>query len=350
MPKLMKTPFGIDKIIVRTTMNKMIGEARKNAKPSTCIMCGKPQTSFCKSHSVPQMALRPIADNGIVLHASAVLGVDEEIIDIENGVNNSGTFNYICRDCDNTFFQDYENPDNIVLRPTDKMLAEIATKNFLLQLSKRAIERELMKIEQRDYTAFENLSDGMQVKDIDFAEFEAEVKFHKDIADTNLTGGYHILFYEVLPYTVPISMQSAIAMTKDMEGVEINNIYEPDPSIRMQYLHLAVLPVNGKSIVLAFYHKRDRAYRRLRHQFNSSTKDKVLKYINYLIFAYTENYYISKSIKNEVETNESLQKLSQENDGNPSLGMLGPENMFGMGYTPVTMDQIPNFLAPEWAI
>lgn len=46
----------------------------------------KTQTSFCNSHSVPQMALRPIADKGIVLHATAILGVDEEIVDIENGL------------------------------------------------------------------------------------------------------------------------------------------------------------------------------------------------------------------------------------------------------------------------
>ncbi len=59
------------------------------------------------------MSLRAIADNGIVLHASALLGFDKEIIDIENGVKKSGTFNFICNECDGAFFQDYENPDNL---------------------------------------------------------------------------------------------------------------------------------------------------------------------------------------------------------------------------------------------
>lgn len=92
----------------------MIVEARKKAKPAVCIICGKPQTSFCNSHSVPQMVLKSIADDGIVLHASATMGFDEEIIDIENGVKKSGTFNYICKSCDGTIFQDYENLNNLL--------------------------------------------------------------------------------------------------------------------------------------------------------------------------------------------------------------------------------------------
>ena len=65
------------------------------------------------------MVLRAIAENGIVMQPPAALGVDVKIIDIENGVNKSGTFNYICNACDNSFFLDYENPENIVQPPTD---------------------------------------------------------------------------------------------------------------------------------------------------------------------------------------------------------------------------------------
>ena len=350
MAKLFETPLGVNTVDIRKKINGMLSEARKEAKPAICIMCGKPQTSFCNSHSVPQMALRSIAENGIVIHAPAALGVDERIIDIENGVNKSGTFNYICNDCDNTFFQDYENPDNIVQPPTDKILAEIAVKNMLLQLSKRAVERKLIEIRQRDYNAFDNPEVGMNVKNLDFAEFENEVIFHKNIVENNEFGGYQIVFWKLLPYTVPIAMQSAIAVTRDIEGVEINNIYDMNPNIRMQYLHLAIFPLNGKSVVLAFYHKRDKLYRRLRHQFNCMGEKEALVNINYLVFKYTENYYMARKIEEEITTNDALQRLSQENDGMPSLGMLGIDNSFGIGYTPVSKNDIPNFLAPEWAV
>ena len=350
MAKIMEVPEGTDKVDVRKRINKMLSKARKNAKPAVCALCGKKVTSFCNSHSVPQMSLRSIADKGIVLHASATLGFDKDIIDIENGIKKSGTFNYICNDCDGAFFQDYENPNNIISYPTDKMLAEIAVKNFLLQLSKRSVEMELWCIMQQELDAFENFNEGMSIKKMDYYEFESEVNFHKNIADNNESGGYQVLFWKVLPYVVPIAMQSAIVVTEDMEGNKINNIYNMDSSVRMQCLHLAILPVEGTSVVIAFYHKRDKLYRRLRHQINSVSENEALKYINYLVFKYTENYYISKRIEKEVNTNESLQKLAQENDDNPNLGMLGVYNFFGIGYKPVDIDEIPNFLDAEWAI
>lgn len=48
-------PVGTDIIEVRKQMNQMLSEARKNAKQTKCILCGNTQTSFCNSHSVPQL-------------------------------------------------------------------------------------------------------------------------------------------------------------------------------------------------------------------------------------------------------------------------------------------------------
>lgn len=50
-------PEGTDVIEVRKQINQMLSEARKSAKPTKCILCGNTQTSFCNSHSVPQLAL-----------------------------------------------------------------------------------------------------------------------------------------------------------------------------------------------------------------------------------------------------------------------------------------------------
>lgn len=96
------------------------------------------------------------------------------------------------------------------------------------------------------------------------------------------------MFWKVLPYKVPIATQSAIVLPYDMEGNILNEIYNFDESVRMQYMHIAVFPLEDESVVLAFYHKRDKLYRQLRHQINSSSQEKVLQYINYLIFEHTE--------------------------------------------------------------
>lgn len=163
-------------------------------------MCGNTQASFCNSHSVPQLALRSIADNGMVLHASAAIGFDEEIVDIEKGVNKLGTFNYICRNCDGTFFQDYENEVSLIKNPTDKMLAEIAVKNMLLLMSKRVTEKELVKIQQKRFSCFANVEDLIGVKELDADEFEKEMFFTRALqvgmkqVDTRFYSGkfYHM--------------------------------------------------------------------------------------------------------------------------------------------------------------
>lgn len=312
-------------------------------------MCGKEQSSFCNSHSVPQMCLRPIADKGKVLYASSAMGFDTGVVDVDGGVNNSGTFNYICRECDAKFFQDYENPDNIIQPPTDKILAEIAVKNMLLQLNKRANEQELIPVLQRELGMYENPDDLSKIKTLDQKEYE-EVLFHQGIVKNNKLGEYQILFRKVLPYKVPIAAQSAIVLPYDMEGNILNEIYNLDESVRMQYMHIAVLPLKDVSVVLAFYHKRDKLYRKLRHQINSSSQEKVLQYINYLIFEYTENVYFSKKIEAELKNNKMIEKVSQEANGLPTFGHLSVYNMFGMDYEAVKPEDIPNFLDENWAI
>lgn len=348
MPRLIEIPEGTDSIEIRKKINRLFSEARKTAKPDKCILCGEKQTSFCNSHSVPQLSLRNIADNGKVLHASALLGID--VVDIENGVKNSGTFHFICEGCDHTFFQDYENEQNLKLKPSDKMLAEIAVKNFLLQLSKRTQEKELYKILQQQFNAYTNPEDLEGITGLDVRDFNEEIQFHKAIVDNRITGGYQILFWKVLPYKIPIAVQSAIALPKDLEGNEVNNVFDMSDDVRMQFMHLAILPLKNESVVLAFYHKRDKLYRKLRHQINSSSEQSVLCFLNYLIFAYTENYFISKTIQSTIETDEKLSLLGQENNENPHLGFLEPDNYYGVGYQPVREDEIPNFLSIEWAV
>lgn len=345
--EIIEVPEGTNKIEVRKSINKAVSSAKRAAKPNACALCGKEVVNFCNSHSVPQMSLKPIAHKGKVLHASAVLGFDRDIIDNENGVNKSGTFHCICKKCDGTFFQDYENPNNILNYPTDKMLAEIAVKNFLLQLNKTSITMEFNKILQKEFYL---CGDDQISKKLDSLEQKEELIFHKNNVDNNEVGGYQILVWEVLHYVVPIAMQSAIVVTKDLEGRTINDIYNMDSNVRMQYLHLVVLPVGVDSVIMCFYHKRDKKYRSLRHQLNSISRSKKLQYINYLIFKYTENYYIAKDIENEISKNKRLRLLAQENNGVPNLGMLDVSVLLGRDYKPVREDEIPNFLDAKWAV
>ena len=86
------------------------------------------------------MVLKTIADNGKLLHPNTLIGI--EILDIEKGINNAGTFHFICRKCDSELFQDYENPDKMKTYPTDIMMAEIALKNMLLMFEQTKMKKK----------------------------------------------------------------------------------------------------------------------------------------------------------------------------------------------------------------
>ena len=132
-----------NKIEINKKVSSLITEATKNAKLECCILCHKPCSSFCNSHSIPQFALKRIAEDGKVM-----LPLQDEILTIgkDTGVNKAGTFHIICRDCDSRTFQLYEDPNAYNSKPTDQMLAQIALKDVLLMISKRNQEREQYKL------------------------------------------------------------------------------------------------------------------------------------------------------------------------------------------------------------
>lgn len=60
------------------------------------------------------------------------------------------------------------------------------------------------------------------------------------------------MFWEVLPYKVPIATQSAMVLPYDMEGDILNDVGNMDKSVRMQYVHIAVLPLEEKVLYWHF--------------------------------------------------------------------------------------------------
>ena len=181
------------------------------------------------------------------------------------------------------------------------------------------------------------------------SDHNISVAYYKAIIENNETDGFQILFWRLLPYKVPIAVQTMLTLREDKEGRQINDIFNTSRSVRMEYMHVCVFPLENESVVLAFHHKRDRKYRCLRKQFYVASDDQNLKYINWLIFKYTENYFISKSIQTVIESDEKLRKLSQENNGFPNMGMVDIITLL-KEYKPIGMEKIPNFLDMKYCL
>ena len=271
----------------------------------------------------------------------------EKLCEIEKGVNNSGIFKFICHSCDNEFFNDYESEEALLGEISDKMLAEIALKNGLMNVSKRSQEVKLYSSLPERIIGIDDMID---LYSLDLRDFLQEVEVHKREILNNTKGAYQIVFKEILPFVVPIATQVAITLQDDMYGYPVNDVFNPDPKVSMQDLHLVIFPFKKSSLVLAFYHKKDKNYRTLRHQFNSENSKKTKEFLNYLVFAYTENFFISKTIYEKIQNNKKLIQLSRELYQKPNLGNLSMYDFFNLKYEPVKPGEIPNFLTKDWAI
>ncbi len=343
--KVGKIPEGMDPIEAKKKVSSFLRSVQQDSKPNKCILCGNEKTSFCNSHSVPRMCLKNIAVNGKVLQANELVGA--ETIDITKGVNNSGTFHFICNECDSKSFQDYENPNvwtDVV--PTDKVLAQIALKDVLLMLSKRNVETVLWQ-RAAQIGSIRGMDYMKTVQELDIRDYMDEMELYKSITvDTNEQ--FRVVFYEKLSYTVPIATQTALVLDTDFEGNMINDIFDTSEQVRIQNLHVSIFPLEEGTAVIMFYHRRDKNYRRFHHQFNCLSHDKKLEYINYWIFKYTENYFFSPGISKILEDDEKLQLLSQENYGLPNLGYLADPQDFK--YRAIQPEEITNLLLPKHAV
>lgn len=126
---------------LKMKLNKILKEVRIEAKLDYCVYCNQSTSSFCNSHTIPKFILKKIDDEGMIYNSNLYTSLGlMDLIKKENGIKETGTFHIICRDCDSKIFQDYEDENNIIQNPTNKMMAEIALKNILKLWYKRNYE------------------------------------------------------------------------------------------------------------------------------------------------------------------------------------------------------------------
>ena len=140
-------------------ISNIFRELRQGSKPQKCILCGKPQSSFCLSHSSPRFVIKNIAIDGKVKTFHAITRPTSN--DAEVGIAKAMTFQNICRDCDSKYFSDYENEETLSKEPVDRFaLAEIALKNHLLMRYKWGMDERFTKYSQEH----EMMAFGIDVK------------------------------------------------------------------------------------------------------------------------------------------------------------------------------------------
>lgn len=338
------------KIEFKKKFSKLSSMSRKEAKGSTCLYCGRPTTNFCNSHSLPASFIRNIAVNGKCYINNEI--VDLPIFEKDKGVNNSGTFHLICKECDNMIFKEYETPENYEKELTDKMLAQIVLKNYLKKISKRKLEIELYKSALTEFvppgSAKKEIKKGIEhinnINKLDLNEDLRGFKRAKKVIEKNWKDEYYLFYYEQLDYCVPIAFQYQVALINDLEGNIINDVYNNDPKYKIQPLNICVFPLKDKSIVMLFIDKNDRRYRPFYKQFRNETLEAKLAIINYIIFRYSEDVYISKSVDKHVLNDKRLKDVAGTTGIQITDSLSEAKRSLNANSEFSAMYEIPNFL------
>ena len=288
---------------------KRIGSFHKHiramSKQEECFLCHKQFTSFCNSHSVPAFVLRNIAINGEVLTPNSF--IQHPALKNKKGVNQAGTFNLICRECDSKIFSDYENPENYNNEPTQKMLAQIALKNNLMYISKRNYEINLFNQLHEEFSLSSDMRDIQNnVKSLDLKDYFESFQTAKKAISLGNCNSYYLCYYNQLDYVVPIAFQSSIALISDFKGQTINDTFNMSASYKIKTINICVFPLDDKSVIFMFIENGDKRYRNFYREFNKLDKEDQLLALTYILFLYSEEVYLSKSIPSDILKNQNL--------------------------------------------
>lgn len=298
------TPEDIE---LRKKASRMFSKAQSNAKLPHCVLCEKECSSFCNSHSVPRFALSRIAENGMI---SETLQQKLPLHEKSLGVNKTGTFKLICDTCDNESFQDYENPCFYSENPTNKMIAQIALKNYLLMIYKRLVERELFTLVGETYPQNKEFADEkVFIENLDLIGYISSLKYAQKAIKKSDDKYYHLYYYKVLDYVVPYAAQSAITLVGDFNDEVINNLYSLSPDYKMRDIHVAVFPLETTSVVMLFIEEGEKRYRNFYKQFQKLSPEDQLSAINYIIFSNIENVFLNPKVQKDMRENKRFVEI-----------------------------------------
>ena len=337
-----------DLIEARKRFSKIMKECHIKSKRSTCYYCGQECDSFCNSHTVPAFCLRYISENGKLRYANSIL--DLPVMNESKGINDAGTFKIICRQCDSKLFQQYENEKNYDDRPTIKMLSQIAMKNCLNMISKRNSEKELYGLMNKHYGyPYEINEMRKNIIKMDESEFAKALEKAKRVSIKPYDDDYCIGVYINLSYRVPVAFQGMIALVCDLNGDIVNNIYNHDSQYEIKYMNMCIFPFDSKSVIMCFVEKGNKRYRRFFKQMNKKTEEEQLSIINYILFAYTEDYFISPNVPDTTirELKDVSGKCSEIITSSPLPTIISEgKRIFDLE----DVSNIPNLLSNEYRI
>lgn len=274
------------------------------------------------------------------------------LLDREVGIKGAGTFQLICRDCDSKVFQEYETPEAYSTIPDGKVLAQICMKDYLHMISKKRQKIELDKLEAEiTFSPITALND-IYITELDLCEYESGYERAYQALHGNHGDWYYLCYFQKLDYVVPFAFQGLIALVCDLNGNIINDTYNMSPDYHLQEIHMAVFPLEAETVIMMIIDSRQKRYRKFYRQLKKLPLDDQLAVINYIIFGYSENVFISKDVSEDVFADSNFLKICQTTNlvvsHSPTYNRALDKSLEAFDLS--RRNDIPNLLSPKYAL
>ena len=137
----------------------------------------------------------------------------------------------------------------------------------------------------------------------------------------------------------------------DFEGNVINNVYNTTAGYKLQTIELAVFPLETTSVIIGFTDCRNKRYDGFIQQLQALPLDEQLSALNYIIFCYSENVFVSKILKNTVLKNRKFLNACQKSSIAVSLDVnCDPLATAIEEFDLSKRNEIPNLLSKQYAL
>lgn len=251
------------------TFNKRIYEANRMGVLSKCSLCGKDITGRANSHSIPQSILKNIKTDGHYCQITCAVA-DGLVFGPfgrmnRTGLNNTGTFHLLCKECENRTFINYENLtllESVATQGsqllTDTVLAEIMLKSALREKHKKELSKNLTTIVNEMLNEEnKNWNTSTLADELNLCEYSHYIERCVKIINDELTNQFNVFYFDVLDHQSHYACQTLLAIQKTVTNKAINNVYNYDPNYNIALSQFVVFPLKEKTICLGYCLKED---------------------------------------------------------------------------------------------
>lgn len=299
----------MDNIEIYKQMSKIKKEANKYTKGTNCALCGKECTSFCNSHTIPRFVIKNIAQNGkVYIPSMTVNNIDLttriKLFKSNPGIEETLTFDSICRECDNEVFSCVENEEVLEKEFDSKVLNLYALKILLHSQYTKTRDANLINVAGEKH----NISDVVNLISMpwvfDMIEATREIEDYKSAMKNNTYIKHKVIIDKIIDKKTNFCCTTELTLPFSYNGKRINDLCGVDSyATRFGGIYTLVLPMkNNKTRVVMYYRRKYSNYDTLREEFWKMNLVEQLQAISNLLLIYTEEFVYNDNVLENIKS------------------------------------------------